>query len=113
DPLGLINPVKAYVAVGNTAIAAYTAASGGLKIAIAAGLSPAAATGLGALPPVALLAWGTWNLKSSRAAWQRAQQQWKEAFCEDLSDATWQNLYGLLPGGTHYDDRNDLYSNPI
>ena len=104
DPLGLFNPAKGASAFGNAAIAGWSAASGGLKLAIATGLAPAAATGVGALPPTALAAWGAWNLKASAAAWQRSQQQWKEAQCEGASQATWKNFYGMAPGGTHYDD---------
>lgn len=111
DTLGLFNPAKGASAIGNTAISAVAGASGALKLAIAAGLSPASATGVGALPPLALTAWGAWNLKSSLAAWDRAMQQWNEALCEDWSDATFKNLYGLLPGGTNYDDP-DEYSGP-
>jgi hypothetical protein len=49
DPLGLFNPTKGISAAGNAVIAGASAASGGVKIAIAVGLSPAAATGVGAL----------------------------------------------------------------
>lgn len=104
DPLGLFNPAKGLSALGNAAISGFSAGSGATKYAIAAGLSPASATGVGSLPPLALAAWGTWNFKSSLAAWQRATQQWNEALSEDWSQASWKNLYGLLPGGTHYDD---------
>jgi hypothetical protein len=58
------------------------------------------------------MAWGGWNLKSGGAAYQRAQQEWNEALCENWSQATWKNFYGLLPGGTHYDDPTE-YSGPI
>lgn len=109
---GLFNPAKAASVFGNAAISGFSAASGGLKLAIATGLTPASVTGVGALPPAALAAWGTWNLKSSVSAWQRAQQQWKEAQCEDWSQATWKNLYGMLPGGTHYDDPGEA-SGPL
>ena len=112
DPLGLFNPAKGASALGNAAISGFSAASGGLKLAIAAGLSPASATGVGALPPAALAAWGAWNLKSSASAWQRSQQQWKEAQCEDSSQATWKNLYGMLPGGTYYYDPGEA-SDPL
>lgn len=107
DPSGLFNPAKGISALGNAAIAGFSAGSGTLKLAIAAGLSPASATGVGALPPAALAAWGTWNLKSSMSAWQRALQQWSEALCEDSSQATWKNLYGMLPGGAGYDDPDE------
>jgi hypothetical protein len=113
DPLGLFNPTKALSALGNASIAGYSAGAGGVKIAAAVGLSPAATTGVGALPPLALLAWGSWNLKSSMAAWQRARTQWNQAMCEDWSQASWQNFYGMLPGGTNYDDSADPYSNPM
>jgi RHS repeat-associated protein len=107
DPNGLINPVKAGVALGNAAIAGASAASGGIKIGIAIALTPAAATGVGALPPVTLAAWGTWNLKSSIAAWNRSKQQWREAQCESWDDATTKNLLGLAPKGTNFDDKNE------
>lgn len=112
DPAGLFNVVKGVSALGNAAIAGFSAGSGGVKLAIAAGLSPAAATGVGALPPVALAAWGTWNLKAASAAWNRARQQWGEAMCEKMSDASWKNLMGVLPGGTHYDDPGE-FKGPI
>jgi RHS repeat-associated protein len=112
DPLGLFNPTKAATALGNVGIAAWSAAQAAGKIAIATALAPATATGVGALPPAALLAWSAWNLKASQAAWQRAQVQWQQAQCQAWSDATLQNFYGLLPGGTHYDDPTDPYSNP-
>lgn len=112
DPTGLFNVAKGVSALGNAAIAGFSAGSGGVKLAIAAGLSPAAATGVGALPPVALAAWGTWNLKSASAAWNRARQQWGEAMCEKMSDASWKNLMGMLPGGTHYDDPGE-FKGPI
>jgi RHS repeat-associated protein len=104
DALGLFNYAKAAVSIGNAAIAGFTAASGAIKIGIATALLPATATIVGALPPTALLAWGTWNIKSSLAAWQRSAIQWDEAFSEEWADASWKNLYGLLPGGTGYDD---------
>jgi RHS repeat-associated protein len=107
DPLGLFNPVKGASAVLNASIAGVSAASGAAKILIAAGISPAATTGVGALPPTALYIWGTWNIKSAKAATERALQQWQEAICEDWSQAAWKNLYGALPGGTHYDDPDE------
>ena len=107
DPTGLFNPLKAAVAVGNAGIAGVSAASGGIKISIAVGLSPAAAIGVGALPPATLAAWGTWNLKSSIAAWQRSKQIWKEAQCENSSDMSPKNILGLLPSGTKFDDVNE------
>jgi RHS repeat-associated protein len=107
DPLGLFNPSKGISALGNSGIAGWSAASGALKIMIAAGLSPAASTGVGALPPTAPYAWGAWNIKSAKAAWVRSYTQWNQALCEDWSQATWKNLYGLLPGGIHYDDPNE------
>jgi hypothetical protein len=112
DPLGLFNPMKAASALGNAGIAGFSGAAGFSKIAMAVGISPTAVTGVGALPPAALLAWGTWNLNSAVKAWERSQQQWKEAQCEDWSQATWKNLYGLLPGGTNYDDPSE-YSGPF
>ncbi len=112
DPYGLLNPAKVAVALGNSAIAGWTGAAGYTKLAVAAGVSPAAATGVGALPPAVLAAWGLWNLKSSMAAWERAQQQWSEALCEDWSQASWKNLWGIAPGGTHYDDPGE-YSGPV
>lgn len=112
DPTGLVNAVKAGVALGNAVIAGFSAGSGGVKIAIAVGLSPAAVTGVGALPPAALLAWGTWNMKSSKAAMQRSLKQWKEAMCEKSSDASAKNLLGLLPGGTNFDDAGE-YETPL
>ena len=111
DPLGLLNPAKAAVAVGNAVIAGFSSASGGAKIAIAAGLSPAAVTGVGALPPTALFAWGAWNLISARAAFQRSIKQWREAQCEKWSDATFKNFWGLAPQGDKYDDPSE-YGNP-
>lgn len=107
DPLGLFNPANGFSAVGNAAISGFAAGSAGVKIAIAAGLSPAAPTGVGALPPAALMAWAAWNAKSSKAAWERAQQQWKEAQCEKWEDARLKNLWGMAPQGTHYDDPNE------
>jgi RHS repeat-associated protein len=104
DPFGLLNPTKAMSALANAGIAGWTGGVGIGKLAIAAGLLPAAPTGVGALPSTALTAWGLWNLKSSVAAWGRAQQQWSEAMCEDWSDWSWKNFWGVVPGGTGYDD---------
>ncbi len=112
DPAGLFNPAKAISAFGNSIISGVSAASGASKYAVAAGLSPAATTAVGALPPAALAVWGTWNFKSSLAAWDRARQQWNEALCESFSQSSWKNLYGVLPGGTNYDDAGEA-SGPI
>jgi RHS repeat-associated protein len=112
DPSGLTNVVKGVSALGNAAIAGASGASAGIKFAIAVALTSAAVTGIGALPPVALAAWGTWNMKAAAAAWKRSQQQWKEAMCEPASAASAKNLLGMLPAGTHYDDP-DEYSGPI
>ncbi|MBN1570135.1 MAG: RHS repeat-associated core domain-containing protein, partial [Acidobacteria bacterium] len=57
DPFGLFNPSKGVSALGNAVITGWSAASGVGKWAIALGISPAAATGVGALPPLALAAW--------------------------------------------------------
>ena len=32
--------------------------------------------------------------------------------CESASDASWKNLMGMLPGGTHYDDPGE-FNGPI
>lgn len=112
DPMGLFNVAKGVSALGNAVIAGFSAGSGGVKVAIAVGLSPAATTGVGALPPTALLAWGLWNWKSASSAWNRSFQQWREAMCEKSSDASWKNLMGMLPGGTHYDDPGE-FSGPL
>ena len=109
--MGLLNPTKAVVAVTNAAIAGFSAASGGVKIAIAAGLSPAAVTGVGALPSAALYSWGAWNLISARAAFQRSMKQWGEAMCEKWSDATYKNFWGVAPQGDKFDDPGE-YRNP-
>jgi RHS repeat-associated protein len=113
DPYGLFNPSKALVAAGNDGIAAYTATSGTVKVAIAIGMLPAAATGVGSLPPAALLAWAAWNFRASGAALKRAAIQARQAYCQSWSQASWQNFYGLLPRGQYYDDPNDPYANPI
>ncbi len=112
DPYGLFNPAKAASAIVNGFIGTTSAGSGFYKISIAAGISPASATGVGALPPTTLFIWGLWNLKSSYAAFERGATQMKEAFCEDWDDAKWQNFYGTLPKGTNFDDANDPYSSP-
>lgn len=104
DPTGLLNPAKGVSALGNATMAGFAAGSGGIKMAVAIGLSPAATTGVGALPPLALASWSAWNFKSSVAAWGRARQQWDEAMCEKWGDANLKNFWGLAPGGTHYDD---------
>ena len=108
DPAGLFNVAKGVSALGNAAIAGFSAGSGSVKLAIAIGLAPAATTGVGALPPTALAAWGAWNLKAASAAWNRAEQQWSEAICEKSSDASLKNLMGMLPGGTNYDDPGEF-----
>ena len=113
DPLGLFNPVKGGVAIGNAIISAGSAASGAIKIGIAIALLPTAPTGIGALPPAVLLGWGIWNINSSLAAFERAHVIWNQALCEEWGDASFQNLYGLLPKGTLYDDDSDPYSDPI
>ena len=107
DPAGLFNYAKAISALGNAGIAGWTAAAGAMKLGIAVGLIPASATVVGGIPPTALAAWATWNFKCSRAAWNRSTTQWNEALCEEWSAASWKNLYGLLPGGTHYDDPDE------
>ncbi len=45
-------------------------------------------------------------------AWERAKQQMSEAMCEDWSQASPKNPYGLLGGGTEYDDSGE-YSGPL
>ena len=104
DLFGLFNPIKGISAIGNVFLSAWTASSGSVKYGIAASLLPASGTVVGGIPSIALAAWGTWNFKSSMAAWDRAVTQWKEALSEDFAEARWKNLYGLLPGGTEYDD---------
>jgi hypothetical protein len=42
----------------------------------------------------------------------RAQQQWQESKCEKWEQAKWKNLWGLAPGGVHYDDPGEA-SGPI
>lgn len=74
DPLGLFNPVKGGSVLLNASIAGISAASGIAKILITVGISPAGTTGVGARSPTALYLWGTWNIKSARAAADRALQ---------------------------------------
>ena len=105
DPLGLFNPAKGASAVGNGAVAAWSAAQGVAKWTAAAAL---AETGVGG---TALYAWGAWNFKGSKAAFERGNQQLHEAFCEDWSDASWKNFWGMAPGGTQYDDPGE-YEGP-
>jgi len=111
-PLG-INPTRALTAAGNVGLAAYMTTSATVKTGIAIGLLPGSVTGVGALPPAALLGWAGWNLKGASAALQRARLQASQAVCEDWSQRTTQNFYGLLPGGQYYDDPMDPYANPI
>ncbi|WP_035217157.1 RHS repeat-associated core domain-containing protein, partial [Desulfobulbus elongatus] len=113
DPWGLFNPTKGLSAIGNAAIAGFSAGSGTVKILIAAGASPAALTGVGALPPTALAGWAAWNFKSSKAAWDRAVKQTRESLCEDWGQSSLKNFYGMLPHGTEYDDSNDKYTGPL
>ena len=101
DPLGLINPVKAVVALANAANAGRLYASGSLKLMAATG---AGATGVGAPAGVGAALLGGWNVSSAASAQERAMQQWSEALQEDWSDASWRNLKGLLPAGQHIDD---------
>ena len=70
-------------------------------------------SGVGALPAVVLLGWGLWNFKASVAAFERAYVIWNEALCEEWGEASFQNLYGLLPKGNLYDDKNDPYTDPL
>ena len=101
DPWGLLNPTKALVAAGNALNAGRLYASGGAKILAAAGVS---ATGIGAPAGAGIAALGFWNINSGGAAHRRAIQQWNEAFQENWSDASWRNLFGVLPFGERFDD---------
>jgi hypothetical protein len=96
--------VKVLVSFGNAALSGASAASGGLKLVAASGLT---VTGVGTAPGLGMFAWSAWNMNSSMAAWQRSRQQWNEAFNENWCDANWKNWYGLFPFGTHYDDPNE------
>jgi RHS repeat-associated protein len=102
DPLGLLNPAKAAASVLSAANAGRLYASGGLKLTAAAVF---AATGIGTPAGLGTAAWGAWNIKSATSAQRAAHQLINEAAGEQWSDATWKNLYGALPFGTHYDDR--------
>jgi hypothetical protein len=46
-------------------------------------------------------------MKSSIAAWKRARQQWAEARCESMDDATVKNFWAMAPQGTKLDDKNE------
>jgi hypothetical protein len=87
----LFNPVKGGVAGVNYTLGAWAVFQGILKV----GASPVAPY----LLPVA-----AWNFNSANAAFKRGAQQWSESLCEDISQADTQNLWGILPGGTNYDD---------
>ena len=108
DPSGLFNPVKGWIAVQNFQIAVGSFIGGTQKMV-------AGVEALSINPALAPVFYGlaAWNFHTSSAAWERTKTTWKEAWCEDWGDASWQNLYGLLPGGTQYDDAKDPYSGPI
>jgi RHS repeat-associated protein len=125
DPLGLApcaaecggstwqpNYMKFGVGLANYGLGTWQVMSGGAKIAIALGFSPAATTGVGALPPMVLAFWGGWNINSGAASYRRANKLLYEAFREDPCDWRWKNLWGLAPAGTHYDDPHEP-SGPI
>ncbi|WP_224039869.1 RHS repeat-associated core domain-containing protein, partial [Paraburkholderia unamae] len=101
DPLGLVNPTKLLVCSANAVNAGRLYAAGGTKLAASIGLD---ATGVGEPAGVAVGAWGLWNLNSAGSAWKRARQQCAEASVEKWDDASWKNLYGVLPFGTEIDD---------
>ena len=101
DPYGLFNPTKGLSSIGNAVNAGRLYAGGVLKLGAAAGL---AAAGVTAPAGAGVAALGTWNLSSAQSTLKRSVQQWNEASNEDWSDASWKNLYGVMPFGTEFDD---------
>jgi RHS repeat-associated protein len=101
DPLGLFNPAKGFVALGNAANAGRLYASGALRLAVSAGLE---GTGIAAPVGIGTGLLGAWNINSANSAKARAMQQWQEALNEDWSEASLRNLKGLLPHGQDFDD---------
>ena len=69
DPTGLFNPAKGFSPLGNPTIAGFSAGSGGVKISIAVRLSPAATTGVGALPPATLACRNTEVCSATAGDW--------------------------------------------
>jgi RHS repeat-associated protein len=101
-----VNPTKLFSAGVGYANTGRKLASGFLKLGVAFGVE--GGSGLSAtLPAVLVGAWGAWDLYGSTAAYNRANQQWNEAFNERWSDASWKNLYGPLPYGQRYDDPSE------
>ena len=98
------NPTKATSALLNSANAGRLYATGMIKMG--AGVVTDA-TGVGAAPGTASIAWGAWNLKSATAAQKRGQQQWNESLHEKGKNRCARNLMGVLPFGTEYDDPNE------
>jgi type VI secretion system secreted protein VgrG len=101
DPLGLYNPVKGVVSILNAANAGRLYRNGILRLATAAGLVE---TGIGTPGSIVTGAVGAWNIKSGMTAQRRSLILSYEAFQEDWSEASWKNIYGLLPYGEQYDD---------
>ena len=101
DPLGLVNPTKAIAALLNAANASRLYNSGMRRVLGATGL---ASTGVGTPGSALSLAWGLWNIRGAMVAQNRGALLWDEAFKESWSDASWKNLFGVLPHGEKYDD---------
>jgi type VI secretion system secreted protein VgrG len=101
DPWGLFNPVKGAVSLANSVNAGRLYNNGMMRLATSAGLVE---TGIGTPGSMVTAAIGTWNLKSAMVAQTRASTLWNDSLREDWSDASWKNLYGLLPYGEQYDD---------
>jgi hypothetical protein len=94
------NPAKVLTSMGNTANSGRLFAVANLKMA---GALAAGATGndIGA---AAMGGWAIFNLQSAAVAKVRGAALWSEAMNETAADASWKNLAGMLPAGTHYDD---------
>jgi len=104
DPYGLINYVKAAVAVGNGIIGTVSIAGGAASIVGGISVAP---SGVGVPVSVGAIAFGAYRINAGVAAWRRGQQQFFEALRECESEGSWRNVLGLLPFGQHFDDKDE------
>jgi RHS repeat-associated protein len=107
DPEGLFNYAKGAVALGNLIIAGVNISAGAASIVGGAGVAP---TGVGVPVSVGAIAFGAFRINAGIAAARRAKQQFDEAKKECPSDASLNNLLGLLPFGQNFDDPQESFS---
>ena len=103
DPYGLINPVKYGVGLTNSANALRKAATAVVMTKVAVFTAVIGQPEI-AVPAAAL---AIYNAAGAKSAALRGGQQLGEGLAECWDDASWKNLYGILPMGTEFDDKNE------